>query len=1147
MADAHHDAARGDERCGREPELLGAQQRADHDVAAGAQAAVDLQADAPAQRVADEHLLGLGEAELPGHAGVADRRGGGGAGAAVHARDHDVIGAGLGDARGHGADARERDQLDADLGGRVDAAQVVDQLGEILDRVDVVMRRRRDQTDAGRRMAQTRDLDVDLVAGQLAALAGLGALRDLDLEHVGVDEVAGRDAEARRGDLLDRGAPRVAVGVERAATRVLAALAAVGAAAEPVERDRERLVRLLRDRSERHRARCEAAHDLARGLDLVERHGWPGRHELHEPAQRAAEAVLLVGGDREGGVALGALVAHRALQRGDDLGVPDVALAAQAVAVDTARIELAARPRVLVAAPDVGRDALEADAADARRRTREVARDDVGRQPDALEQLRAAIRHHGRDAHLGEHLEQALADGLHVLRLRVLGRLGADLACGPLGGHEIERDVRVDGGGAEADEQGEVHDLARLARLHDQAAAGAPALAYEVAVHRRGGEQGGDRRGVGRTGAAVGEHEDLLAQRDRARGAPAECVERPLERAAAAAGVERAVERDGAEAVARQRAQLREVAARQHRLRHRQAAGVVGRLVEQVALRADGRAEAHHERLALGVDRGVRDLGEELLEEAAQQPRALRERGQRRVDAHRRERLLAVARHRHDDLAQLLVGVAEHAQIALERLLRGRLDGRRRDVLEVDLLLVEQRAVGAAARERALDLVVAADAPGVGVDDQHLAGLEAVVDDDLGGIEVEHARLRREHEQPVARHLVAARAQPVAVERGAGLPAVAERDRGRAVPRLEHAGVELVERAQVVGHRRGLAPGGRDQHRERVRRRAAGEHEQLERGVERGRVAPAVVDQREQLGEVVAELRRAQLRLARVHPLHVAAHRVDLAVVREVVERMREIPRAERVGREARVHERHRRLDLGLAQIGVVARQLVGAEQALVGQRAARERGDVERRLRHAASGRGELDAPADHGQLAAERALVAGRALRDEQLAHHGLALAREPADGARVARHVAPAERLLPLLDRDAHAQLLAAQPQGRIVREEAHGDGVVAGRRQLELELRAREAAEQAVGHLQHQPGAVARVGIGSARAAMLHRGEHRERALDHLAAALRRLPVRSGRGRTRHARSADRRAGSDRAPAPQQGTTALNQVSRLLVTD
>jgi hypothetical protein len=49
VALAHHDAARDDQRRGREAELVGAEQRADRHVAAGAQAAVDLHRDAAAQ------------------------------------------------------------------------------------------------------------------------------------------------------------------------------------------------------------------------------------------------------------------------------------------------------------------------------------------------------------------------------------------------------------------------------------------------------------------------------------------------------------------------------------------------------------------------------------------------------------------------------------------------------------------------------------------------------------------------------------------------------------------------------------------------------------------------------------------------------------------------------------------------------------------------------------------------------------------------------------------------------------------------------------------------------------------------------------------------------------------------------------------
>ena len=73
VADAHHDAAAHDQRRRREAELLGAEQRGDDDVAAGLQLAVDLHHDAVAQAVEQQRLLGLGQAELPGRAGVLER------------------------------------------------------------------------------------------------------------------------------------------------------------------------------------------------------------------------------------------------------------------------------------------------------------------------------------------------------------------------------------------------------------------------------------------------------------------------------------------------------------------------------------------------------------------------------------------------------------------------------------------------------------------------------------------------------------------------------------------------------------------------------------------------------------------------------------------------------------------------------------------------------------------------------------------------------------------------------------------------------------------------------------------------------------------------------------------------------------------
>ena len=116
MALAHHDAAGGDQGRGGKAHLIGAEQRRDHDVAAGAHAAIDLDGDAAAQAIGDQRLLGFGKADLPGRAGMLDRGQRRGAGAALIARDGDVVGTRLGDAGRNRADADFGNELDRNRG-----------------------------------------------------------------------------------------------------------------------------------------------------------------------------------------------------------------------------------------------------------------------------------------------------------------------------------------------------------------------------------------------------------------------------------------------------------------------------------------------------------------------------------------------------------------------------------------------------------------------------------------------------------------------------------------------------------------------------------------------------------------------------------------------------------------------------------------------------------------------------------------------------------------------------------------------------------------------------------------------------------------------------------------------------------------------
>ena len=257
MTDPHHDAAGHDQRCGGEAVLFGAQQHRHHDVARGAHPAVTLHGDPVAQPVEQQRLLGVGQSDLPRCAGVFEAGQRRRAGAAVVAGDQHDIGVRLRHAGSDCPDTDGADQLDVDAGVGVGVLEIVDQLGEILDRVDVVVRRRRDQTYPRGRVPGLGDVRIHLVARKLAPFTGFGPLRHLDLDVGGVDQVVAGHPEPTGCDLFDGAAP---LGIVETVD-VLTALTTVGAATEVVHGDRHGFVGLGRDGAVTHRTGVEAGDD----------------------------------------------------------------------------------------------------------------------------------------------------------------------------------------------------------------------------------------------------------------------------------------------------------------------------------------------------------------------------------------------------------------------------------------------------------------------------------------------------------------------------------------------------------------------------------------------------------------------------------------------------------------------------------------------------------------------------------------------------------------------------------------------------------------------------------------------------------------------------------------------------------------------
>ena len=285
-------------------------------------------------------------------------------------------------------------------------------------------------------------------------------------------------------------------------------------------------------------------------------------------------------------------------------------------------------------------------------------------------------------------------------------------------------------------------------------------------------------------------------------------------------------------------------------------------------------------------------------------------------------------------------------------------------------------------------------------------GLQAALLHDARGVDVDDAGLAGHDHAVVVGDPVAARAQPVAVEHRADDGAVGERDRRGAVPRLHERGVVAVEGALLGRHGRVVLPRLRDHHQHRVPDRAAGEVQQLEALVEGRGVGRAGRGDREGTLETRDQRGRHQ-RLAGTHPVAVALHGVDLAVVGEVAVRVRERPRRERVGGEAAVHQRQRGLDPLVGEIGEELGELRRGEHALVDEGAARQRREVD----HLVAGARTVElrelvlaALAHHEEHAVELDAGGAAGVVDEQLLEARHHAQRRRADHRGVDRHLAP-----------------------------------------------------------------------------------------------------------------------------------------------
>ena len=503
-----------------------------------------------------------------------------------------------------------------------------------------------------------------------------------------------------------------------------------------------------------------------------------------------------------------------ALQRGDDRRRPPVVLPvlaeAHASVVGKHPLGAVVAVRGELAGEDVLRDLGESDPADGGDRARKAAIDHLRAKPQRFEDLGAAVRGQRRDPHFREDLEEALLGGG--------AECGWGLRCEP-GLERRKREPGVHRFRAVADQRREVMHVPRVSGLRGEAEPRAQTLAEQVLVHRTDRQEHRDRRVLAIRVAIAHDH-DARAEPHGALRRGAQRIERRAERVRPDPRPPQRRQRHPL--IAREVAQGRDLVFQKNWMLGADQSQGSRTVREQRAAPAEMHAQRHDEGLAQRVDRRVRHLREALADIRVQALRNARQRGDRRVVPHAPHRVLARRRHGLGDVAQVLEAPAEGelARHELRPLVPRRRDPGGR----------AERADGAggparvrsATRHLPLGVGVVEDGLAPRVHHDELTGAQTPAFDHVPRIHVHEPHLGPGDEQAVARDLVAAGPQAVAVQRGAGDDAVRERQRRGTVPRLDEALVELVEPAERASHLGGALVGLRHEHHQGVHGVAAG-------------------------------------------------------------------------------------------------------------------------------------------------------------------------------------------------------------------------------------------------------------------------------------------------------------------------------------
>ena len=192
----------------------------------------------------------------------------------------------------HGSHTCLRNQFYGNPGIFVGIFQIIDKLCQVFDRINIVMRRRRNQADSRCGVSGSGYPRVYLSGWQVSAFSRLRTLGHLNLNLLGADQIAAGHAETSAGHLLNGRTPVPVTSCGIQTFLAFSALTGVGFAVKHIHSQGQGFVCFLRNGAIGHSPCFKAFHNVIHAFHFLQRKGMFCKPKVHKTAEVSASLCV---------------------------------------------------------------------------------------------------------------------------------------------------------------------------------------------------------------------------------------------------------------------------------------------------------------------------------------------------------------------------------------------------------------------------------------------------------------------------------------------------------------------------------------------------------------------------------------------------------------------------------------------------------------------------------------------------------------------------------------------------------------------------------------------------------------------------------------------------------------------------------------